>query len=242
LPEHLVESELFGHERGAFTGALSRTNGKLQLADKGTIFFDEIGDMSPPAQAKLLRAIENRTIYRVGGQQAISLNIRIIAATNRDLDALSRTGSFRSDLFYRLNVARIDVPPLRERRADIRTLLSHYVDSFNRGLARNVSGFTEAVLTRLSEYEWPGNVRELRNLVESTFVYSSSRDFSWADVPPHFRNTVLRETPALESERDRILNVLVATDWNRSLAARRLHLSRMTLYRKMNRYSIAKPA
>jgi DNA-binding NtrC family response regulator len=241
LPDNLVESELFGYERGAFTGAAATTDGKLQAAEGGTVFFDEIGEMSPHTQAKLLRAIESRQVYRLGGHRQIPLNLRILAATHQDLNARTSSGQFRQDLFYRLNVARIEVPPLRERRPDIRSLLIHYLSRFNQTFARESVGFTESLLSQLSQYDWPGNVRELRNFVESTFVYSSEKQFSWRDIAPHFL-TVFRHTPPMESERERVLTALEDTGWNRSLAARRLRMSRMTLYRKMSKHNINRAA
>ena len=232
IPDGLVESDLFGYERGAFTGAATTTDGKLKHADGGSVFLDELGEMSLHAQATLLRAIESRRIYRVGGHQQIPLDVRVLAATHQHLEKRVAQGTFRQDLYYRLNVARIDVPPLRERRADVRNLLVHYVACFNKGFARDNVGFSEAVLAKLLRYDWPGNVRELRNFVESTFVYSKERVFSWADIAPHFL-AILHESAPLESERDRITNALKDCGWNRSLAARQLQMSRMTLYRKL---------
>jgi DNA-binding NtrC family response regulator len=240
IPESLIESDLFGHERGAFTGAAATTDGKLKHADGGAAFLDEIGELSLHAQATLLRAIETRRIYRVGGHHQIPLDLRIIAATHQDLDNRVAAGNFRKDLYYRLNVVRIDVPPLRERRADIRSLLHHFVAHFNNGFSRNTIGFSEAILSKLVRYDWPGNVRELRNFVESTFVYSQERVFSWPDIAPHFL-AIFRESPPLESERERIACSLEQNGWNRSRAASHLRISRMTLYRKITKYRISPP-
>jgi DNA-binding NtrC family response regulator len=238
LPETLLETELFGHERGAFTGAAAQTEGKLKLADGGTILFDEIGDMSLGAQTKLLRAIETRSFYRVGGQRPVPVNIRILAATHRDLRAMADAESFRRDLYYRLNVARIDLPPLRSRPSDVGPLLSHYLRQFTAARSRAASRFSEALTTQLTRYAWPGNVRELRNLVEATFVFSSSREFTWTDLPAHFRDIVPAPAETASDERTRLLGVLRETRWNKSRAAAALQWSRMTLYRKLAKYAI----
>jgi DNA-binding NtrC family response regulator len=238
LPETLVESELFGYERGAFTGAIASTQGKFELAVGGTVFLDEIGDMSSYAQAKILRTTERKEVYRLGGKRSIPVDIRVIAATNQDPDRLVADGKFRKDLYYRLNVARVHLPPLRDRKEDILPLLEHLIRELNRRFGREVEGFTEEALESLLRYYWPGNVRELKNLLESTFINLPSRKIAFTDLPKAFR-VRLKETEGLpKSERDRMLSALFATDWNKSKAAQKLHWSRMTLYRKMAKYHI----
>ena len=239
IPETLLESELFGHERGAFTGAVGTNRGKMELAQGGTILFDEIGDMSLSAQAKILRAIEERTIYRLGGKNGVSLNVRILAATNRDLDLEMIKGQFRQDLYYRLNVARIYLPPTRERREDIPLLLGHYIQDFNQKFRRQVEGFTDEAKDFLFEYSWPGNVRELKNLVEATFINLPSKAISFLDLPPQFRAKTKEYAHVPANERDRILSALLTTNWNRNKAADKLQWSRMTLYRKMLKYKVS---
>ena len=238
LPESLVESEMFGYERGAFTGAVASKRGKFELAEGGTIFLDEIGDMSPYAQMKILRTTEKKEVCRLGGKGAIPINVRVIGATNRDPEQLIEKGIFRKDLYYRLNVARVHLPPLRLRKEDIPSLLKHYIRKFNLRFGREVEGFTDEALEYLFHYDWPGNVRELKNLLEATFINLSSRKIAFVDLPKTFERR-LKETEGLpERERDRLLSVLFATKWNKSKAAETLHWSRMTLYRKMAKYHI----
>ncbi len=237
IPDTLIESELFGYERGAFTGADSFKEGMMRVANGGTVFFDEIGDLSLSAQAKILRAVETKEISRLGSRTTIPLDVRVLAATNRDLDRLAAEGGFRRDLYFRLNVARIHLPGLAERREDIPALCRHYIAEFNRRFAQNVEGFAEDVLERLFSYEWPGNVRELRNLIEVVFVSTPSRWISVADLPENFRKR-LDESELPRDERERLVSTLLATRWNKSEAALKLHWSRMTLYRKMAKYQI----
>jgi DNA-binding NtrC family response regulator len=240
IPDTLLESELFGYEKGAFTGASTASEGKLKLADGGSIFFDEIGDMSPYAQAKILRAIESREVYRLGGKRRIPLNVRMLAATNHDLEQLVAQGQFRKDLYFRLNVARIHLPPLRERKEDILTLCQYYLHALNQRFGRHVEGFTDEVLARLLRYDWPGNVRELKNLLEAAFVNDPVQRIALADLPEPFqRQGAVSERSALD-ERQRLLSALFSTNWNVSKAAQRLHWSRMTLYRKLEKYHIVK--
>ena len=238
IPDTLLESELFGYERGAFTGALTSTPGKLEQAAGGTIFFDEIGDMSPYAQAKILRAIESREIHRLGGRRPIRLDVRVIAATNRDLDELAMNDTFRKDLYFRINVARVHVAPLRERQSDIPPLIAHYVREFNRIFRTDVRDLEPETLERLIGYEWPGNVRELRNVIESAFGSRPAARIVWIDLPEWLRRR-LGERAVSPGEQERIISALAATNWNKSKAAEALHWSRMTLYRKMAKYEIA---
>ena len=239
LPESLVESEMFGYERGAFTGAVALKQGKFELAEGGTVFLDEIGDMSPYAQMKILRTTEKKEICRLGGKGAIPIDVRIVGATNRDLEQLIEKGNFRKDLYYRLNVARVHLPPLRLRKEDIPSLLKHYIRKFNQRFGREVEGLAEEALDSLLRYDWPGNVRELKNILEATFINLPSRKIALMDLPKTFQGR-LKETEGLpEKERDRLLSVLFATKWNKSKAARKLQWSRMTLYRKMAKYQIS---
>ena len=237
IPDTLLESELFGYERGAFTGAVASTPGKLEQAAGGTIFFDEIGDMSPYAQAKILRAIESREVHRLGGRRPVRLDVRVIAATNRDLDELAMTGAFRSDLYFRLNVARVQLAPLRERQSDIPLLIDHYVREFNRTFRTEVRALEPDALARLLAYEWPGNVRELRNVIESAFGSRPASRITWIDLPEWLRRRLGDDAPA-PGEEQRILTALAATNWNKSKAAEKLQWSRMTLYRKLAKYQI----
>ncbi len=238
LPEGLLESELFGYERGAFTGAVATKRGKFELADGGTVFLDEIGDMSPHAQAKILRTIERKEVYRLGGKLDIPLDVRIIAATNQNPERLVSEGKLRKDLYYRLNVARAHIPPLRERKEDILSLIDHYIRELNHRFGSEVEGFTEDTLASLLHYDWPGNVRELKNFLEATFINLPSRRITLINLPKMFQKRLKEAAGLPESERDRLLAMLFATNWNKSRAAQKLHWSRMTLYRKMAKYHI----
>jgi DNA-binding NtrC family response regulator len=238
IPDNLLESELFGYERGAFTGADSANEGKLKLAEGGTVFFDEIGDMSIYAQAKILRAIESREVHRLGGRRSISLNIRVIAATNQDLEAKVAEGSFRKDLYYRLSVARIHLAPLRKRKEDVPALLEHYVRELNVTFRRQVEGFTEEALQHLLRYDWPGNIRELKNVLEAIFINTSSRRISLQDFPEQLRSKFQNGGNESPSELDSLISALFAANWNKSQAAQKLRWSRMTLYRKMAKYRL----
>jgi DNA-binding NtrC family response regulator len=239
IPDTLLESELFGFERGAFTGASASRAGKLQQADGGTAFFDEIGDMNAQAQAKILRAIETKEVHRVGGWAGIPVDVRVIAATNQELERKVDDGLFRQDLFYRLNVARIHLPPLRDRKEDLPILLNHYVRVFNQRFSRHLLGFTSEASAYLLRYSWPGNIRELRNLVEAIYINRPPEWIGVGDLPETFRRRI-EETEGLpEDERNRVLSALFVTKWNKSRAAQRLHWSRMTLYRKMAKHHIA---
>jgi len=239
IPDTLLENELFGHERGAFTGASATHAGLLESAHGGTVFLDEIGEMGLPAQAKILRAIESREVYRLGGRGRIPLDIRIVAATNEDLETAVGTGRFRKDLYYRLHVASVRLPPLRERRGDIRELLDHYLHTFNAHASREVH-LSEDVRTALESYEWPGNVRELKNLVESLFVCPASDPVRVEDLPETFRRRLERFCNAGDPERRALLDALFAARWNKSRAAEILECSRMTLYRRMAKYSVVR--
>ncbi len=238
VPEPLFESELFGYEKGAFTGAYTRSLGKLRQAHGGTIFFDEIGDIGPGAQAKLLRAIETREVYPLGTTRGTNIDVRLVAATNRDIDSIVRSGEFRQDLFYRLDVVRIDIPPLRTNREDIPLLLTHFVSNFNHRFGRKILGFEQNAADLLAAYDWPGNIRQLRNVVEGCFVNATSDEIGILDFPSHFRTEL--ESKITPESRGSLMRVLQASDWNISRAAWQLHCSRMTVYRKMARYCISR--
>lgn len=239
IPDTLLESELFGYERGAFTGAVAARQGKLRAANGGTLFFDEIGDMSLPAQSKILRAIETREIWPLGGSGRLPLDVRVIAATNRDLDGLMKEDRFRPDLYFRLNVGRIHLPPLRERLSDIPHLVRHFLPHFNHVFGRQVEGIGEQALRELMSYSWPGNVRELRNVLEVMFVNLPPRHVRLAALDGEVVARLGRAA-GTPDERERIVSALVATEWNISRAARRLQWSRMTLYRKLAKYDVVR--
>lgn len=241
IPDSLLESELFGYERGAFTGADSSHEGKLQQAENGTLYLDEIGDMTRFAQAKLLRVLESREIYRLGGRSRIPINARFIAATNQPLEELVERGEFRKDLFYRLNVGRIQLLPLRERPEDVAPLIHHFIRHFNPRFGRNVRGASLDVRQILESYHWPGNVRELRNLVESMYLDGATDMLTPRDLPSFFRCTPAPVEDAI-GEREALLQALRVTNWNKSRAAERLKWSRMTLYRKIVKYGLQKSA
>jgi DNA-binding NtrC family response regulator len=195
LAETLLESELFGHEKGAFTGAAERRLGRFELADGGTLFLDEIGDIPPSTQVKLLRVLEEREVTRVGGVQSIPVNVRVIAATNRPLRELVEEGAFRSDLYYRLNVLSMYLPPLRERKSDIPVLVRRFIAEFSRRHDKAFHGISADAMEMLARYAWPGNVRELRNLVESMVVLAPGHEIGVADIPPHIRDGLTRMLP-----------------------------------------------
>jgi DNA-binding NtrC family response regulator len=241
IPDTLLESELFGYERGAFTGAYTSHTGKLAQADGGTILLDEIGEMTPLAQAKILRAIENKEVQRLGARANSAVNVRVVAATNQELDSLMLSGRFRRDLYFRLSVAQIRLPELQERQEDIPVLVEFFLRQFNHRFACTVRGLDSEVMDTLMRHNWPGNVRELRNLVEAFFVNCRDGWVKPCDVPDHFNRLSNRARDLNEDERTRVVRALQNTHWNKSLAARELHWSRMTLYRKMARYEIARP-
>jgi DNA-binding NtrC family response regulator len=238
LPETLAESELFGYERGAFTGAAAQQRGKFVQANGGTIFLDEIGDMDPFIQAKILHTIERKVVYPLGARQPMPLDVRIIAATNRVPETLISDGRFREDLFYRLNIARVNMIPLRNRREDISALIDHAIAELNRRFNQRVVGLTPDAMSFFQSYAWPGNVRELMNLLEATFISLPHNTITYADLPGYFRDMLTETKHCLVSERQNIVSALLETNWNKSRAAQQLNWSRMTLYRKMARYRI----
>src|SRR5215469_13221438 len=232
LSSELLESELFGHEQGAFTGAHRRKRGRLEVAHGGTIFFDEIGDLARELQAKLLRFLQEREFERVGGVTPISVDVRVIAATNRDLERSVKEGLFREDLYHRLNVVPIMLPPLRERREDIQALAHHFLQKHSRAMGRNVTEIPREAQERLREYDWPGNVRELGNVIERAVVLGSSGSISVEDLPSRIAAGAAPSAPGTSSYREAvnaarrlvIVNALAATHGNRAAAAKRLGL------------------
>jgi len=239
IPDSLLESELFGYERGAFTGASWTNQGKLMTANRGTVFFDEIGDMSPFAQAKILRAIETKEVQRLGATRKYQSDIRIVAATHHNLDDLASAATFRRDLYFRLNVGRVHLPPLRERKSDIAGLAERMRLELNRKVGRRIEGLTKDAVSTLVQYDWPGNVRELKNVIERIFVTREGGQIDAEDlmhVLPHCRPIQSQSAPD-EELRD-VREALVVCNGNKSKAAERLNCSRMTLYRKMAKYGI----
>jgi transcriptional regulator with GAF, ATPase, and Fis domain len=249
LPEGVLESELFGHVKGSFTGAVRDHVGKLELANGGTLFLDEIADISPSIQVKLLRVLEEREFQRVGDNRTIRIDVRIITATNRDLYKRVIEGSFRDDLYYRLNVFPLHLPPLRERIEDIPVLVSHFIAKFNKQMGRNVQGITDRVLEIIENYHWPGNIRELANAIEHAFVHAKGALIHPEDLPQSIVNVPEARPSGRSSRREKTLNYverqfivkeLEAAGWNRTAAAKRLRMSRTTLWRKMDKYGIGR--
>jgi DNA-binding NtrC family response regulator len=242
IPDSLIESELFGHTRGAFTGADHLHDGLLGSANGGTVFLDEIGDMSLFAQAKILRVIEKKEICRVGGTRGTRLDVRFIAATNQDLESMTKRGFFRKDLYFRLNVARVHIPPLRERKEDIPSLLEHYCRAF-RSDSGSPGRFSQECLRFLLGYDWPGNIRELKNLVESLCLDEDLSVIERSDLPAHFRelasSSAIPESNGNRCERETLLSALSTANGNKTEAAKSLRWSRMTLYRKMAKYKLS---
>ena len=263
LSENLLESELFGHEKGAFTGANERVAGRFEMADGGTLFLDEIGEISLSVQVKLLRVLETRQFERVGGSETLTVDVRVVAATNRDLRAMVEQGTFREDLFYRLNVVNIRIPPLRERREDIPEILDFYLKKSAADNGKDVADISPEALGVLMAYDWPGNVRELRNCVERMVVFARGATLTMTDVPADIRSAVGEQFEAKampskttdaapaepqmsiglnvkENEKSLIIKALEECGGNRSQAALKLNISRRTLYRKLHEYGLAK--
>ncbi|MBW1783766.1 MAG: sigma-54-dependent Fis family transcriptional regulator [Deltaproteobacteria bacterium] len=243
FPEHLLESELFGHQKGAFTDAKITKKGRLELAHGGTLFLDEIGEISMRMQIDLLRIIEDGIFYRVGGTQPIEADFRVIAATNRDLGEAIENGTFREDLFYRLNVISFPMPPLRDRKEDIPLLAEHFLRRFSQETNKQIDQISRGALDEMMLYEWPGNVRELENAVERAVVVGKERRIKPEDLPifqkEHVRPASDQSLKAME--REHISNILGLTRWNISRSAGILGIDRTTLYSKIKRYKIEKP-
>ncbi len=237
LAENLLESELFGHVKGAFTGALKNKVGRFQAADNGTMFLDEIGDIAPSVQLKLLRVIQEKEIERVGDSQSIKVDVRIITSTNQPLRQKVEKGEFREDLYYRLKVVEVKLPPLRERKEDIEILVIHFCDLFNTKFDKNIEGVTGEVLDTFMKYNWPGNIRELKHAIEHAFVICHENMITINHIPSEIReHRVTANRPSDTDKNDeagRILDALKEAEWNKAKAARSLGISRQTLYRKM---------
>jgi transcriptional regulator with PAS, ATPase and Fis domain len=243
LTESLLESELFGHEKGAFTGAIARRKGKFESADGGTLFLDEVGDVSPKLQLELLRVLEERTFHRVGGNESISVDVRIVAATNRDLKKAVADGRFREDLFYRLNVIPITIPPLRERREDIPLLVERFVEGFAVEQKKQLDGVSHEAMAALLAHDWPGNVRELRNVLERGAVVATGPLVQVDDLGlagPAVPDGAVATSPGTleDMERRHIGEVLLAAQGNVTHAARTLGIDRVTLYKKIRKYGL----
>jgi transcriptional regulator with PAS, ATPase and Fis domain len=243
IPPDLLESEFFGHVRGAFSGAVADALGLFRSANEGTIFLDEIAELPPTLQVKLLRVLQEMQVRPVGSTRAYPVDVRVIAATNRNLEQAMTEGDFRQDLFYRLNVIRITLPPLRERREDIPALVNHFLRRFNRRFRRDVRAITPEALEALSAYEFPGNVRELENLLERAFAMGAREQITLADLPsltvpiPGVLASAARTLPTLaDVEKDLILKALAMNNNDKEEAARTLGISRRTIYRRLKEY------
>jgi len=248
LPDNLLESELFGHEKGAFTGAVEQRKGRFELADGGTLFLDEIGEIDPPVQVKLLRALETRAFERVGGAETITTDTRVITATNRDLRQMVADGEFREDLFYRLDVVSIHLPPLREREEDVPLFAKHFIDQFAKENNKDIQSISENAVAALCAYDWPGNIRELRNCIERMVVLARGNTLELENVPLNIRE---KSTPGLrekifsadtleieKNEKMLIIKALEECRGNRTKAAEKLGISRRTLHRKLHSLNI----
>lgn len=245
LSESLLESELFGHEKGAFTGANTQKKGRFELADTGTIFLDEIGEINPSTQIKLLRVLQERSFERVGGEDVLEVDVRVITATNKDLKEEIEKGDFREDLYYRLNVVNIHIPPLRERKEDIPLLVNAFIDEFAQENGKKISGLDPKALRRLTSYSWPGNIRELRNSVESAVVFAKSDIITVDDLPPSILNSSDLESIVIplgstlaDAEKIIISETLRAEKSNKSKTSEILGIGRKTLHRKIHDYGL----
>jgi len=243
LPENLVESELFGHEKGAFTGAHCQKKGKFEFADGGTLFLDEIGDMSPATQAKVLRVLQEGSFQRIGGNKTLTVDVRVIAATNKDLMEQIALGNFREDLYYRVNVVQIHIPPLRERPEDIPVLADYFLKKYSAFYGKNVSGMTGEALERLLHYDFPGNIRELQNVIERAVIMEQNEKLTLDSIPltPLVSSISLPGDPnetLEELEKEHIKRVIRQVNYNKSRAARILGIARKTLRQKMAKYGL----
>jgi transcriptional regulator with PAS, ATPase and Fis domain len=243
LPEGLLESELFGHERGAFTGAHYRRKGKLELANGGTLFLDEVGNISQKTQMDLLRVLETRQFTRVGGNEVLTVDFRVVCATNSDLEQSVKRGTFREDLFYRLNVFSINLPPLRERRADIPLLVGHFVKKYSLQMNKTITGLTADAMDHVLQYSWPGNIRELENAIERAMVVGTPPQLKPEDLPFNLvdRSNEVRSGTLADVERVYIQEILEKNNWNISRSALELDIDRVTLYHKIEKYGFKRP-
>lgn len=247
LPQTLLEAELFGYEKGAFTGAVSQKKGKIEIADSGTLFLDEIGDIDSKTQVDLLRFLQDRKFRRLGGNDEIKVDVRIIAATNKNLKKMVSEGSFRDDLYYRMNVFTIKLPPLRERKEDIPLLVNHFIAKYRAETEKNIEKMSESALQMLLDYSWPGNVRELENAIEHAMVITQGSVIEPKALPAFTYQDKTSEritsdlTKSLDQiEKEYIINTLNKTKWNISKTAEILGINRVTLYRKLKEYNISK--
>jgi len=242
VPEHLMESELFGHQKGAFTDAKENKKGRLELAHGGTLFLDEIGEISMRMQIDLLRVIEDRVFYRVGGTQPIEVDFRVVAATNKNIREAVKTGEFREDLYYRLNVISFEMPPLRGRKEDIPLLANHFLQRFIRETNKPISGISREAMDEMMLHEWPGNIRELENAIERAVVVGKSAKITDRDLPIlNVEGMALPEDHSLKAvEKTYIMSVLNNNDWNIAKSAKILEIDRTTLYNKIKRYNLRK--
>jgi transcriptional regulator with PAS, ATPase and Fis domain len=253
IPDTLLESELFGYEKGAFTDAKNTKKGLFELADGGTVFLDEIGDMKPFLQSKILRVLENQTFMRVGGEREIKVDVRIIAATNRDLEVLVKEGFFRKDLYYRLKVMVVEMPPLRERVEDILLLANLFIEENNKEYNKNIKGFSGEGKSLLIQYPWPGNIRELKNVIERAMILTDQEYLTPKQLPFELRQTeqntrgkmipelfeVTEEMSLEDMEKNHISQVLKRLEWNKSKTSKALGISRATLRAKIKRYNLS---
>lgn len=241
LTEGLTESEFFGHEKGAFTGALYRRKGKFEMANGGTIFLDEVGNIDAKAQTDLLRVIESKQFTRVGGDDNIKVDFRLICATNRDLELAVKERTFREDLYYRLNVFSISIPPLRERRSDIPPLCNYYLKKLANSMNKPLTGFSPEAIESLKQYDWPGNVRELRNAIERSVVVAKGSTITVEDLPIPSTSRGAAKDHSLEAlEKAHIENILEQMEWNITRSAEVLGIDRATLYHKIKKYGLRK--
>ena len=248
LPDTLLESELFGYKAGAFTDAKRDKPGRFALAERGTIFLDEIGDISPALQVRLLRVLQEKTYEPLGGVKQMQADVRIIAATNKDLQSLVRDKKFRDDLYYRLNVVKIAIPPLRERKEDIPLLVDHFIEQFNKIQARNIVTMSEAALSYLMRYDFPGNVRELENIIERAFIMCRSNQINQSHLPRLFEHEGLGDADSTDPgeslrkvEAAFLMNALKRNDWNRLKTAQDLGMHKSTLFRKIRSLGLTVP-
>lgn len=239
--ETLLESELFGHEKGAFTGAQYRRKGKIEMANGGTLFLDEVGSVSPKMQIELLRVLETKQFTRIGGNEIVKVDFRLISATNENLEKMVEEGKFREDLYYRLNVFTIYVPPLRERRSDIPILANHFIQKFARQMNKPILKISDEAMEILLNHSWPGNVRELENAIERAMVVGKTSEIQPADLPFRWERVQQDDANSLEEvEKNHILRMLKKFDWNISKTAAALKIDRVTLYNKIKKYGLQK--
>jgi len=257
IPGELLESELFGHEKGAFTHAIRTRLGRFELADSGTVFLDEISEMSPMLQVKLLRVLQEKKFERIGGTRTITSDFRVVAATNRDLEKEVQDGRFREDLYYRLNVIPIDTPPLRERPGDIPLLLDYFIAKFTKNKKKTIKGISDEAFARLLRYGWPGNVRELENMVERMVILSAGPEITLEDLPERLLGAKPVASQQVETipaqgfylndmvadfEKRLIVQALQQTNWVKNRAAKMLNVNRTTLLEKMKRFKLSRPS